>query len=72
MSPLLSSTAANEWGQYGITVNVINPVIETDAYRADLPDPTGPPTIRRHDPRAPHRTAARLRARGRLYRRSRC
>jgi NAD(P)-dependent dehydrogenase (short-subunit alcohol dehydrogenase family) len=35
----LSRTAANEWGQYGITVNVINPVIETDAYRADLPTP---------------------------------
>jgi NAD(P)-dependent dehydrogenase (short-subunit alcohol dehydrogenase family) len=33
----LSRTAANEWGQYGIRVNVINPIIETDAYREDLP-----------------------------------
>lgn len=33
----LSRTAANEWGQYGIRVNVINPVIETDAYREDVP-----------------------------------
>jgi NAD(P)-dependent dehydrogenase (short-subunit alcohol dehydrogenase family) len=29
----LSRTAANAWGQYGITVNVLNPVIETDAAR---------------------------------------
>ncbi len=29
----LSRTAANGWGQYGINVNVINPVIETDAAR---------------------------------------
>jgi NAD(P)-dependent dehydrogenase (short-subunit alcohol dehydrogenase family) len=29
----LSRTAANAWGQYGINVNVINPVIETDAAR---------------------------------------
>jgi NAD(P)-dependent dehydrogenase (short-subunit alcohol dehydrogenase family) len=29
----LSRTAANGWGQYGITVNVLNPVIETDAAR---------------------------------------
>jgi 2-hydroxycyclohexanecarboxyl-CoA dehydrogenase len=27
----LSRTAAAEWGQHGITVNVIAPVIETDA-----------------------------------------
>ncbi|MBV8924910.1 MAG: SDR family oxidoreductase [Bradyrhizobium sp.] len=27
----LSRVAAREWGQYGITVNVINPMIETDA-----------------------------------------
>jgi NAD(P)-dependent dehydrogenase (short-subunit alcohol dehydrogenase family) len=33
----LSRTAANEWGQYGIRTNVINPVIETDAYREDIP-----------------------------------
>jgi NAD(P)-dependent dehydrogenase (short-subunit alcohol dehydrogenase family) len=33
----LSRTAANEWGEHGIRVNVINPVIETDAYRADVP-----------------------------------
>lgn len=29
----LSRTAANEWGRHGINVNVINPVIETDAAR---------------------------------------
>jgi NAD(P)-dependent dehydrogenase (short-subunit alcohol dehydrogenase family) len=29
----LTRTAANAWGQYGINVNVINPVIETDAAR---------------------------------------
>jgi len=29
----LSRTAANGWGQHGITVNVLNPVIETDAAR---------------------------------------
>ena len=34
---VLSRTAANEWGQYGIRVNVINPVIATDAYHADVP-----------------------------------
>jgi NAD(P)-dependent dehydrogenase (short-subunit alcohol dehydrogenase family) len=33
----LSRTAANEWGAYNIRVNVINPVIDTDAYRADVP-----------------------------------
>jgi NAD(P)-dependent dehydrogenase (short-subunit alcohol dehydrogenase family) len=30
----LTRTAANAWGRYGITVNAINPVIETDAARA--------------------------------------
>ena len=30
----LSRTAAREWGQYGINVNVINPTIVTDAYDA--------------------------------------
>lgn len=35
----LSRTTANEWGQYGIRVNVINPVIATDAYNTDLPTP---------------------------------
>ncbi|MBV9841533.1 MAG: SDR family oxidoreductase [Sphingomonadaceae bacterium] len=29
----LSRTAAREWGQHGITVNVINPTIVTDAYQ---------------------------------------
>lgn len=29
----LTRTAANGWGQFGINVNVINPVIETDAAR---------------------------------------
>jgi NAD(P)-dependent dehydrogenase (short-subunit alcohol dehydrogenase family) len=29
----LSRTAANAWGQHGITVNVLNPVIETDSAR---------------------------------------
>ena len=29
----LSRTAAREWGQYGITCNVINPTVETDALR---------------------------------------
>jgi NAD(P)-dependent dehydrogenase (short-subunit alcohol dehydrogenase family) len=29
----LTRTAANAWGQYGIRVNVINPVIETDSAR---------------------------------------
>jgi 2-hydroxycyclohexanecarboxyl-CoA dehydrogenase len=28
----LSRTAANEWGQYGINVNVINPALETRAF----------------------------------------
>src|SRR3546814_21067179 len=32
----LSRTAANEWGQYGIRVHVINPVIATDSYREDV------------------------------------
>ncbi len=35
----LSRTAANEWGKHGIRVNVINPVIATDAYSTDLPTP---------------------------------
>jgi len=35
----LSRTAANEWGQYGIRTNVINPVIATDAYFTDVPTP---------------------------------
>lgn len=35
----LSRTAANEWGKYGIRTNVINPVIATDAYFADVPTP---------------------------------
>ncbi|MGY1815802.1 SDR family NAD(P)-dependent oxidoreductase [Blastococcus sp. SYSU D00820] len=30
----LSRTAANEWGQYGITVNVISPTLRTDAFEA--------------------------------------
>ncbi len=30
----LSRTAANEWGQYGINVNVINPTLRTDAFEA--------------------------------------
>ncbi|MCK9542785.1 MAG: SDR family oxidoreductase [Novosphingobium sp.] len=29
----LTRTAAREWGQYGITCNVINPTVETDALR---------------------------------------
>jgi NAD(P)-dependent dehydrogenase (short-subunit alcohol dehydrogenase family) len=29
----LTRTAAREWGRYGINVNVINPIIETDAVR---------------------------------------
>lgn len=29
----LTRTAANEWGQYGITCNVMNPAIETDSFR---------------------------------------
>lgn len=29
----LTRTAANEWGQYGITCNVISPAVETDAFR---------------------------------------
>ena len=33
----LSRTAANEWGTHGIRVNVINPAIDTDAFRADVP-----------------------------------
>jgi NAD(P)-dependent dehydrogenase (short-subunit alcohol dehydrogenase family) len=28
----LTRTAANEWGQYGINVNVINPALETRAF----------------------------------------
>jgi NAD(P)-dependent dehydrogenase (short-subunit alcohol dehydrogenase family) len=35
----LSRTAANEWGKYGIRTNVINPVIATDAYFADVSTP---------------------------------
>lgn len=35
----LSRTAAKEWGQFGINVNIINPVIATDSYFADLPTP---------------------------------
>jgi NAD(P)-dependent dehydrogenase (short-subunit alcohol dehydrogenase family) len=37
----LTRTAANEWGQYGITVNVINPALETrafDAWKAARPE----------------------------------
>lgn len=37
----LSRTAAREWGQYGITVNVINPALETrafDAWKTARPD----------------------------------
>ena len=30
----LTRTAANEWGQYGITVNTINPALETRAFDA--------------------------------------
>jgi NAD(P)-dependent dehydrogenase (short-subunit alcohol dehydrogenase family) len=33
----LSRTAANEWGVHNIRVNVINPAIDTDAFRADIP-----------------------------------
>lgn len=35
----LSRTAANEWGKHGIRVNVINPVIATDAYFTDVSTP---------------------------------
>lgn len=35
----LSRTAANEWGKHGIRTNVINPVIATDAYFADVDTP---------------------------------
>ena len=38
----LSRTAAREWGQYGITVNTINPAIATDAMEA----------FAKHDPEA--------------------
>jgi NAD(P)-dependent dehydrogenase (short-subunit alcohol dehydrogenase family) len=30
----LSRTAANEWGQYGINVNIISPTLRTDAFEA--------------------------------------
>jgi NAD(P)-dependent dehydrogenase (short-subunit alcohol dehydrogenase family) len=30
----LSRTAANEWGQHGINVNVISPTLRTDAFEA--------------------------------------
>jgi NAD(P)-dependent dehydrogenase (short-subunit alcohol dehydrogenase family) len=30
----LTRTAANEWGQYGINVNTINPALETRAFDA--------------------------------------
>jgi 2-hydroxycyclohexanecarboxyl-CoA dehydrogenase len=30
----LTRTAANEWGQYGITVNAFSPALETDAFRS--------------------------------------
>ncbi len=35
----LSRTAANEWGVHNIRVNVINPAIDTDAFRADITTP---------------------------------
>ena len=37
----LSRTAAREWGQYGINVNIINPALETrafDAWKTARPD----------------------------------
>lgn len=37
----LSRTAANEWGVHNIRVNVINPAIDTDAFRADIPTDEG-------------------------------
>jgi len=37
----LSRTAANAWGQHGINVNVINPVIETDSARGVFADYPG-------------------------------
>ncbi|MDB6060869.1 MAG: Short-chain dehydrogenase [Verrucomicrobiaceae bacterium] len=37
----LSRTAANEWGAHNIRVNVINPVIDTDAYREDISTEAG-------------------------------
>jgi NAD(P)-dependent dehydrogenase (short-subunit alcohol dehydrogenase family) len=37
----LSRTAANGWGKYGICVNVINPVIETDSARGVFADDPG-------------------------------
>jgi NAD(P)-dependent dehydrogenase (short-subunit alcohol dehydrogenase family) len=30
----LTRTAANEWGQYGINVNIISPTLRTDAFEA--------------------------------------
>ena len=30
----LTRTAANEWGRYGITCNIVSPAIETDSLRA--------------------------------------
>jgi NAD(P)-dependent dehydrogenase (short-subunit alcohol dehydrogenase family) len=37
----LSRTAANAWGPHGITVNVLNPVIETDSARGVFADKPG-------------------------------
>jgi NAD(P)-dependent dehydrogenase (short-subunit alcohol dehydrogenase family) len=37
----LSRTAANAWGQYGINVNVLNPVIETESARGVFADHPG-------------------------------
>lgn len=34
----LTRTAANEWGQYGITVNVFLPIIVTDNFRKTAPE----------------------------------
>ena len=34
----VTRTAANEWGQYGITVNVFLPIIATDTFRETQPE----------------------------------
>jgi NAD(P)-dependent dehydrogenase (short-subunit alcohol dehydrogenase family) len=35
----LSRSAANEWGQYGIRVNIMSPIIATDSFYTDMADP---------------------------------
>jgi NAD(P)-dependent dehydrogenase (short-subunit alcohol dehydrogenase family) len=47
----LSRTAAREWGKYGITVNVITPMVRTSALEAfEVADPAGMEAVRNEIP----------------------